>query len=463
MAPERATVGRGGGACGRARSPGPRPAVRRAAGFSRELPGSRSVGRDSGGMATLYGGRGDDPGAGLRLARANPTPTPLPGRSGQCQRAEGGVESAEGPPLYRRGPCPSEPADEVADRPKRDCPARAHDPGPPRIQANLPRLLEVPHGRTRPLIAPPDQVEWDVGPGEWRRRHVCDPGAWLEVDRSPRSRDPQTEVDVLPGVQERFVERPQPCEEVGASEHTVELGEARALSRQREDNFGGSAPFVALKLVENPSRAFLVDRHLATGHVDDLACRRADKAEGADEPSLRFLRASHQRVEPARRDFYVVVDEDDVPSIDVAEPEVARFVWRQETVRLDKAEAQPPLLGGKVAAERARRTTVHVDERERPGGVGVNALEGAARGTEALARHDDDRHREPCHQPWSLPPCAIPGTRPAAGRRQRTADTVASRDRVTCAAARARNRGPRAAGANAARRTFRRAAAESRS
>jgi hypothetical protein len=96
--------------------------------------------------------------------------------------------------------------------------------------------------------------------------------------------------------------------------------------------------------------------------VHVLALRLADAVDGAHDPRSCVLGAAHQRVEPARSDQEIVVDEHDVTGADGLKGDVARLVGREPALRADERDAPVLYACLEIVLDAAGRAAVHVHD-----------------------------------------------------------------------------------------------------
>jgi len=288
-------------------------------------------------------------------------------------------------------------------------------------QGQVPLAPEVVEAGAEPRVVPALRVERHVVPVERVRGQVGDDAGRLEHDRRARGGDRQAQVEVLARREHRRVGAADPLEHRAPREHAVVLDELGGRARPRGLELVGVATLAVDALLDH---ARAVGRELdvarAPRAVDAAPLGRALEGQRADQARARLVRAAHERVEPARRDDHVVVDEDDVGRRHAPQAEDAGVVRRQVALRAQQAEAVAPRPRLGVPAHGPRRAAVDVDEPERRIGRREQHVERLARRAETLARHHDHRgsgggraaHRAMVSMESSPPSPSPPSSRP---------------------------------------------------
>jgi hypothetical protein len=135
------------------------------------------------------------------------------------------------------------------------------------------------------------------------------------------------------GAEQRFVQRSQFLKNRPARQQAVKFKELAGFSAHLRAYIGHRLVAKAELLVKAAPPVRFENVRFASGHMDDFVHRRADAVERADQRSVGLLGALEQRGKPAGRDFYIVVDKQDVLGIRVPQTDVPRLVGREVMLR----------------------------------------------------------------------------------------------------------------------------------
>src|SRR5262249_44949143 len=139
---------------------------------------------------------------------------------------------------------PSEKLSRLPGNPFRGEPAMGGEPSvvisyPPVVGGQVPELPESLQADAIPRIAPPEQVEGQIGPREGRGRQVRHDSRRLDHDGISRLAQLETEVEALRAAQKARLPKVELVEGLAPKELAVEL-----------DQLGGLAPKLGAHLAE---------------------------------------------------------------------------------------------------------------------------------------------------------------------------------------------------------------------
>ena len=233
-------------------------------------------------------------------------------------------------------------------------------------------LLAKPFGRALvPRVAPPAEKERIVRPAEAARGDIGHHRVRLEVDLAAVLPHEKAEVAVLAEAEQALVKRSQPIEYLPAHEHAVEF---HLLARHPDEvmpHVGRPLTREAMPLHEAAAAFPLFQVGISGRHVDLFTLRLANEVHRAHNRGARRLRALDELAEPAWRGYRVVVDEHDVPGLNVGKTEVPRFVRNEVAIDAHEGKSARADLLGQIPADAAGRAPVYVDQAKGFGGIRV--------------------------------------------------------------------------------------------
>jgi hypothetical protein len=209
---------------------------------------------------------------------------------------------------------------------------RIRQEGIQRSSAQVPFFPEPLQARQRPGAIPAEQIVGDVGPGERGVAHVGDEGGWFKIDTPAGLGDEHAEVQVLAHAQQALVERADAVEHAGTHQHAVELAHLGRHARELTPDVGQPLPLPVDDVDEMAPLGSLarpdLDVRLTAREMDELVGRQLLADQRPHDRGAGVPRALHERTQPSRADEDVVVDEDDVLGVDLAQRQVPRAIRR---------------------------------------------------------------------------------------------------------------------------------------
>lgn len=198
---------------------------------------------------------------------------------------------------------------------------------------------------------------------------------------------------MLGGVLDAFIEAAPLAQHISAHQNAVELDELGGLAAQVVGDLGNMAPRETVALNTPPPSIHVFEMRDAPGHVDDVPPAEMLDVQRTHQRRFRLSGAVQQRLEPPRANEHVVLDEDDVGRLDLAESDVAQLGIRNEVRNANQLEALLACVLFQIRSKTAGRMAVDVDQLERLRGVAVETLERDFGATEPLPWNDHHRHR----------------------------------------------------------------------